>query len=91
MAMLASSPAGDLLDQDVLRRVVIQRDPIAVHGAEEGTSAANLPNQGGFTESELAHPLAKMGIAGQLTNAADFSSGKLAEGEEFGGSAGHGD
>jgi hypothetical protein len=82
-------PAKDL-DQDVLRRVVVQRNPVAIDRAKERTSSANFQDSGGLAKAKFADALAKLRVAGQLPHATRLASRQLAERKKVSGSVYHG-
>lgn len=80
----SSSPTRQLLHQNVHRRVVVERDAIAVNGTKERAPSPNFGHHGGFAEPQFADALAKLRIACQLADAAGFASGELTKRQEFG-------
>ena len=84
-----SGPTAHLLDQDILGRIVIKRDAIAVYSAEERSPTANFGHERRFSESQLPDPLAELGVARQFPYLPRLASGKLAKRQQCEGKTVH--
>jgi hypothetical protein len=78
-----------VLNEDVLGSVVVERDPVAIDGAEERSATADFSHPGRLTESKFSNALAKLSVSGELSYQSGFPSRKLAEGDEVERLAGH--
>jgi hypothetical protein len=59
-----------------------ERDPVAIHLANERSASADLCDKRCFAETHLPHSLTEISVTGQFTNATHRTSGKLAEREQ---------
>ncbi|MFT3783463.1 MAG: hypothetical protein QM790_15735 [Nibricoccus sp.] len=65
-----SGAAADLLDEDVLRRAITQRDARSADLAEQSMSARNLFHDSGFAKTHFPKPLANFSLPFELLHSA---------------------
>lgn len=76
---MTGSTVGRALNEDLAGGAVTEGNAIAIDLADDRRAAGHLGHQGGFTEAEFAHPLAKMPLPCQLAHATGRASRQLAK------------
>lgn len=75
------SARSQLLDEDTARGAVAQGDTCPIYLTENCRVAGDFRDEGGFAETHLSHPLAKISVPREFADPTCGSGRKLAEGD----------